>query len=345
MVRRAGMILQLIKGSSLEKVADYWHCTKRTVKKWAGRFYKSGIKGLFDLSRIGRPQVYTPDARLQVISLACQYPGEQYLPGVTHWSVRSLTGIVRKHFKEIGKIGIETIRRILKSHKLKPHRVKYFLTRTDPNFFIKAKQVIEMYLSPPSDGLVICVDERTGIQALERKYPGLPMIPGHCQMREFEYKRHGTFCLIAGLNILTGEVFGQCYERHTNVEFRDFIEKLSSMYPKQKLYIILDNLKTHMHSNVKELLLKQDIQFTFLPFHGSWLNQIEIWFGILNQHCIRRSDLKDKETGMEVIMQFVNTWNSNWAHPFNWKFNINDLKKLLDIDEQIVLPNSPSSVA
>jgi len=115
--------------------------------------------------------------------------------------VRSLAGVIAKHFKEIGEISFETVRQILKPHHLKPHRIKYFLTRTDPNFFAKAKKVIELYLTPPEDGVIICVDERTGIQALERKYPGLPMIPGHCQRQEFEYKRHGTFCLIAGLNI------------------------------------------------------------------------------------------------------------------------------------------------
>jgi len=255
LVQRAGMILQLINGNPLDKVAEYWHCTERTVKKWADRFVEFGIKGLFDLPRTGRPQVYTSDARLQVVSLACQYPGEKYLPGVTHWSVRSLTRIIHKCFKEIGKISFETVRRILNSHHLKPHQ---------------AKQVIELYQSPPEDGVVICVDERTGIQALERKHPGLPMIPGHCQRQEFEYKRHGTFCLIAGLNILTGKVFGQCYKRHTNIEFRDFLEQLVALYPEQKLYIILDNLKTHLHSNVKELLTKHDMQFIFLPFHGSW---------------------------------------------------------------------------
>ncbi len=243
------------------------------------------------------------------------------------------------------EISFETVRRILKSHHLKPHRIKYFLTRTDPNFFAKAKKVIELYLTPPEDGVIICVDERTGIQALERKYPGLPMIPGHCQRQEFEYKRHGTFCLIAGLNIKTGRVFGECYERHTNVEFRDFLEKLIDLYPRQKLYIILDNLKTHLHSNVKELLIDNDIEFVFLPFHGSWLNQIEIWFGIINQKCIRRSDFKDKEMGMELVLQFVNTWNTNWAHPFNWKYTVNDLAKLLGFEEQIILPKYSSFIA
>jgi transposase len=315
------------------------------VRKWVDRFFKSGLKGLFDLPRTGRPQVYPPDTRLQVVGLACQYPGERYLPGVTHWSSRSLVGVIKKHFKEIGEISFETIRRILKSHHLKPHRIKYFLTRTDPNFFDKAKQVIELYLSPPTDGVVICVDERTGIQALERKYPGLPMLPGHCQRQEFEYKRHGTFCLIAGLNVLTGGVFGRCYERHTNVEFRDFLENLIAIYPEQKLYIILDNLKTHLHSNVKELLREHKMQFILLPFHGSWLNQIEIWFGILNRHCIRRSDFKGKEAGMEEVLHFINTWNENWAHPFNWNFNVDDLKKVLSIDEQIILPNFSSTVA
>lgn len=338
------MILQLVTGSSVEKAADYWHLSTRTVRKWADRYRRSGLRGLFDLPRSGRPQVYQMPARLQVVALACQYPGEYYLPGVTHWSVRDLARVVGEYFREIGRISKETVRRILRAHRLKPHRVKYFLTRTDPNFFIKAKAVVELYLSPPQDGLVICVDERTGIQALERKHPGLPMIPGHCERREFEYVRHGAFCLIAGLNILTGQVFGQCYERHTNVEFRDFLEKLLAAYPGKKLYIILDNLKTHLHENVRQLLTNSDLRFVFLPFHGSWLNQIEIWFGILNQHCIKRADFKDKEAGMDAVMKFVDTWDKILAHPFEWKFNVNDLEKLTGI-EQTTLPKQPTSVA
>ncbi|MQL53754.1 IS630 family transposase [Desulfofundulus thermobenzoicus] len=345
LVCRVQMVLQVVAGYSLQMVAAYLHRSVKTVQKWLDRFSRMGPKGLLDLPRSGRPQVYSPEVRLKVVGLACQYPGKEYLPGVTHWSVRTLAQIIRQRFAEIGKISRETVRRILKAHHLQPHRIKYFLTRTDPHFFQKAEQVLKLYQSPPEDGVVICVDERTGIQALERKHPGLPMLPGHCQKQEFEYKRHGTFCLIAGLNIATGKVFGQCYERHTNVEFRDFLEKLLASFANQKLYIILDNLKTHLHSNVQELVAKHNIQLVFLPFHGSWLNQIEIWFSILNGKCIHRADWKSIAKGMDEVMKFIVTWNENWAHPFKWKFTADDLKKLLGVEEQIKLPNSASFMA
>ncbi|MEW6276949.1 MAG: IS630 family transposase [Bacillota bacterium] len=345
LVCRAQMVFQVVTGNSLQKVAASLNRSVKTVQKWLGRFFRKGLKGLLDLPRSGRPPVYSPEVRLKVVGLACQYPGEEYLPGVTHWSVRTLTGVIRQRFVQIEKISRETVRRILKAHHLQPHRSKYFLTRTDPRFSEKAEQVLKLYQSPPEDGVVICVDERTGIQALERKHPGLPMLPGHCQKQEFEYKRHGTFCLIAGLNIATGKVFGQCYERHTNVEFRDFLEKLLASFANQKLYIILDNLRTHLHSNVMELVAKHNIQLVFLPFHGSWLNQIEIWFGILNGKCIRRADWESIAIGMEEVTNFVTTWNENWAHPFKWKFTVDDLKKLLGVEEQIRLPNSASFLA
>lgn len=344
-VQRARIILQAIEGGSLEQIASYWHLTVKTVKKWLNRFLGKGANGLADAPRSGRPPKYSAGVRAVVVSLACQYPGEEYLPGVTHWSIRSLTTVIHKDFQELGRMSRETIREILVAHHLKPHRLKYFLTRTDPNFFTKAAEVIKLYLSPPKDGIVVCVDERTGIQALERKYPGRPMVPGQCQGHEFEYKRHGTFCLIAGLNILTGKVFGRCYKRHTNVEFRDFLEGLMSSYSGKKLYIVLDNLKTHLHKNVQELRLNNDIEFVFLPFHGSWLNQVEIWFSILNRKCVRRMDVKDIETGQEETLKFVNTWNINWSHPFKWEYTIDDLKRLLKIDEQIALPKSPDITA
>jgi hypothetical protein len=129
------------------------------------------------------------------------------------------------------------------------------------------------------------------------------------------------------------------------VEFRDFLEKLLAFFANQKLYIILDNLKTHLHSNVRELAAKHNIQLVFLPFHGSWLNQIEIWFGILNGKCIRRAGWESVPTGMEEVAKFIGTWNENWAHPFKWKFTVDDLKKLLGVEEQIKLPNSASFMA
>ncbi|RJX25515.1 MAG: IS630 family transposase [Dethiobacter sp.] len=329
-------MLQL--ANSVQAAAGIANCAASTARKWYNRYLKDGISGLKDLPRSGRPRVFKEKFKLQVIAIACQKPAETYLPGVTYWSLRDLAMMLPR-LLDVESISTESVRRILREHHLKPHRIEYYLTRTDPDFFRKAERILNIYQSPPKDGLVLSVDERTAIQVLERLYPGLPLKPGHPEKVEFHYKRHTPFSLIAGLCIQNGQVFGRCYQRHTQYQFLDFMQSMAELYPDTRLYIILDNLKTHKTKLVKNWLAEQKgrIEFIFTPFHGSWLNQIEIWFGILEKKCLKRMDVSSTVAGQNHTLNFIDTWNSYYTKPFNWKFTVSDLKEMLS-QEPITLP-------
>lgn len=337
-VKRAKAALMMQLANSTQAAVGVANCAAGNARKWYQRYLKDGISGLYDLPRSGRPRVFGEKFKLQVIAIVCQKPADTYLPGVTHWSIRDLAMMLPR-LLNVKSISPESVRKILLEHHLKPHRIEYYLTRTDPDFFKKAERILDIYQSPPQDGLVLSVDERTAIQVLERLYPGLPLRPGHCEKVEFHYRRHTPFSLIAGLCVQDGQVLGRCYQRHTQHQFLDFMMQLAGLYPDTRLYIILDNLKTHKTQLVKNWLADQKgrIEFIFTPFHGSWLNQIEIWFGILEKKCLKRMDAASTEAGQKHTLRFLDTWNGYYAKPFNWKFTTSDLKEMLD-REPIKLP-------
>jgi len=332
---RAALLYEL---TGTVNVAEMIGCAVSTVRKWYHRYQEHGISGLNDLPRSGRPKVFSARFRLELVAIVCQKPPEVFLPGVTHWSIRDLVMMLPR-LLNLKSISAETVRNILKEHHLKPHKLEYYLTKTDPDFFSKAKRILDIYQSPPADGVVISFDERTAIQVLERLYPGKPLKPGYPEKMEFHYKRHPTFSLLAGLSIQTGHVFGRCYRQHTQHQFLNFMHQLTELYGERKLYIILDNLSTHKTELVKNWLAEQNgrVEFIFTPFHGSWLNQIEIWFNILQGKCLRRMNCSSTEAGMTHVLDFLGTWNNYYARPFNWKFTTADLEQLLT-QEPIKLP-------
>jgi len=332
---RAALLYELTGAGN---VAEMIGCAVSTVRKWYHRYQKHGISGLNDLPRSGRPKVFSARFRLELVAIVCQKPPEAFLPGVTHWSIRDLVMMLPR-LLNLKSISVETVRKILNEHHLKPHKLEYYLTKTDPDFFSKAKRILDIYQSPPTDGVVISFDERTAIQVLERLYSGKPLKPGYPEKMEFHYKRHPTFSLLAGLSIQTGHVFGRCYRQHTQHQFLDFMHQLTELYGERKLYIILDNLSTHKTELVKNWLAEQNgrVEFIFTPFHGSWLNQIEIWFNILQGKCLKRMNCSSTEAGMAHVLDFLGTWNNYYAKPFNWKFTAADLEQLQS-QEPIKLP-------
>ena len=332
---RAALLYEL---TGTGNVAEMIGCAVSTVRKWYHRYQEHGISGLKDLPRSGRPKVFSARFRLELVAIVCQKPPEVFLPGVTHWSIRDLVMMLPR-LLNLKSISAETVRNILKEHHLKPHKLEYYLTKTDPDFFSKAKRILDIYQSPPADGVVISFDERTAIQVLERLYPGKPLKPGYPEKMEFHYKRHPTFSLLAGLSIQTGHVLGRCYRQHTQHQFLNFMHQLTELYGERKLYIILDNLSTHKTELVKNWLAEQNgrVEFIFTPFHGSWLNQIEIWFNILQGKCLKRMNCSSTEAGMKHVLDFLGTWNNYYARPFNWKFTTADLEQLLT-QEPIKLP-------
>jgi len=223
---------------------------------------------------------------------------------------------------EILTLSSSTGQRILAALILKPHRVRYFLTRTDPLFEKKMAEILDLYLHPPRHCRILCLDEKTHIQALERLYPTLPMRPGLVERQACEYLRHGTVDLFAAFEVGTGHVFAQGYQRHTNREFRHFLRTLRARDPDSRWHLIVDNAGFHKKQEVLDWCAAQRPQVTlhWLPTHGSWLNQVEIWFSILSRKCLRRASVRSTQDLRALIHRFIKTWNPHVAHPFEWTY-------------------------
>jgi transposase len=264
---------------------------------------------------------FPPQARHVVVSVACQEERERDFSGFSHYSVRDLARLMAGR-GEVITMSPATVQRILTEMVLKPHRVRYWLTRTDPEFERKMDEIVNLYLAPPRNSRLLCIDEKTGIQALERRYPTLPMCPGQIERREFEYIRHGVVDLFAAFDVRTGQVFGQCYKHHSNVELRHFLRGLRARDPAKRWHLILDNASYHTKPEVLEWRAAQrpNITLHWLPYHGSWLNQVEIWFSILSRKCLRRASVSSTRELRSVIHCFIDTWNAHFAHPFQWTY-------------------------
>ena len=325
-------------GIPLKTIAWFLHCDSRTVRKWILQATTQG--NLQDKERSGRPRLFPEDVRLKTVAFYCQVSP---LPGCHSWSLRWAETYLKKHTHILdGSIGRSTIHRILKEQALRPHQNRYFLSITDPDFFPKMDHLIDVYLHPPN--YLFNFDECTGLQANSFLCPALPAEPGQPGREEFEYARHGTTDLMAFLNPKTGEIFGRCHSnhnRHTLIEF--FKEHVCAQPADVPFHYIMDNLNTHFHTDLCQCIadlcevpykplktgqerrqwLQSDekrIVIHFTPFHGSWLNMIEIWFGILSQKCLKHQSFTSISHLQESIMQFIDTWNTAYAHPFTWKY-------------------------
>lgn len=277
---------------------------------------------------------------MRTIAFFCQTPP---LPGCSKWTLRDAERYLVAHPQVIGhSISRASLGRILTAHALRPHARQYFLQISDPEFFPKTEHIIDLYLNRPQ--YLFCFDECTAIQATERLAPDLPAIPGYPMSREFHYRRHGTSDLIAFLRPATGNVFCRCRHNHdTHTLCQVFSEHVALQPQSACLHYICDNLSTHFHedfcktvaelSGVSYTPLKRGIErrqwlqsthkrisIHFVPFHGSWLNMIEIWFGILAAKCLNNGSFPSVEALVHAIMDFANTWNEHFAHPFTWTY-------------------------
>jgi transposase len=309
-----------------------------TVRKWISR-EKNGDE-LCDQKRSGRPPVYNEKVQLKTIAFYCQISP---LPGCNNWSLRWAEDYLKEHNEIIGySMSHSTIQRILKKHALRPHMHKYFLAITDPDFFPKMEPIIDLYLHQPE--YLFNFDECTALQAKSPLAPELPAAFNKSRYEEFEYKRNGTTDLMAFLNPKTGKVFGRCTPNHkTQTLIRVFKEHVNTLPSDAPLNYIMDNLNTHFNdefckavaelSNVTYDPLKtgferrqwlqrknKRIVIHFTPFHGSWLNMIEIWFGILHKKCLKHQSFESVQLLQETIEEFIETWNKFFAHPFTWKY-------------------------
>ena len=310
--QRARIVLLAAEGVSNAEIGRRVGLSRPTVIGWRKRYTDGGLAALADLDRPGRPSVID-DAAVVVATLQKPPPSL----GVTHWSARLLAG-------QLG-ISFASVARIWREWNLQPWRRETFKFSTDPELDAKIRDVVGLYLNPPANAVVVCVDEKTQVQALDRTAPILPMRAGLPEKATHDYIRHGTTSLFAALEVATGKVTDACYQRHTNVEFLDFLKIVAKAYPRVKLHVVADNYATHKHPAVKAWLARNPrITMHFTPTSGSWLNMIEIFFGIITRQAIRRGTFTSVKDLTTAIGAFIDGWNER-CQPFVWTKTADDI--------------------
>ncbi|MEM0941450.1 MAG: IS630 family transposase [Bacteroidota bacterium] len=316
-IERAEIILLSNQGLLMEEIVAQTGLSKPVVNKWRQRFRASGVDGLKDAPRSGKPKVITPEQQAMVIEKACTKPEGGY----TYWSQERIA-------KAVG-ISQSKVFQILKQADLKLHKVEYGCgSSKDPEFEEKMTNIVGFYMSPPENALVISVDEKTQIQTLKRTQPELLLKSGAPQRQTTTYKHHGTVSLIAALALHTGEETTKTIKKANNAEnLLKFLKSLDRKYRNKKLHIIADNLSIHKYKEVKKWLDgKRKIQLHFTPTHSSWLNQVEIWFNILTKDVVKGGIWQSSEQLASQLMAYVKTYNQTRAKPFRWTYAGETLK-------------------
>jgi transposase/DNA-binding CsgD family transcriptional regulator len=302
---RARIVLLAADGTPNVEIARLVGVSRPTVNAWRARYVERGLAGLADEKRSGRKR--SIDQRRIVAETLTPPPASL---GVTHWSSRLLA-------KRLGTSHV-TIAEAWKRYGVKPWRAETFKFSTDPELEAKVADIIGLYLAPPENAIVLCCDEKSQIQALNRTQKTLPMQPGHAEQRTHDYVRHGTTTLFAALEIATGRVTGVCKNRHRHQEFLAFLKHVARAYPDRQLHLVMDNYAAHKHPNVGAWLAANPrIQVHFTPTSGSWLNLVEVWFSIIERQAIHRGSFPSVRDLMIKIRAFINGWNDR-CHPFIW---------------------------
>ena len=304
---RCEIILLCADGLNNRQVAARLGVHEHTAGKWRRRFSEERLEGLYDEPRPGRPRTITDDEVAAVIERTLKsIPAD-----ATHWSIRTMA-------KETG-FSHSTIRRIWRAFGLQPHRAESFKLSSDPLFVDKVRDIVGLYLSPPNRALVLCVDEKSQIQALDREQPVLPMMPGMPERQTHNYVRHGTTSLFAALDVASGFVIGKCYKRHRAAEFLDFLKEIDANVPAElDVHIVMDNYATHKTPQIRNWLARRPhYHVHFTPTSGSWINQVERWFAELTRKKIRRGVHRSVRELEADIKAFIDTHNEN-PKPYRW---------------------------
>ena len=312
---RCRIVLAAVEGLSDYEIARKLKTNRKTVMLWRKRFEKEGPKGLWEVAPgRGRKPTYGPKKIQSIVDMTLRRKPK----GMTQWSCRTLAAA-----QGVSK---STVNNIWQSHNLKPHRTKTFKLSRDARFLEKLTDVVGLYLNPPQQAIVLCVDEKSQIQALDRTQPGLPLKKGRCGTMTHDYKRNGTTTLFAALELLQGRVIGQCHARHRHQEFLRFLRRLDGEFPGQTpLHLVLDNYGTHKHAKVRAWL-KRHPRFVchFVPTSSSWLNLVERWFGELTNKRIRRGSFHSVADLKMAIEEFLAAWNDN-PKPFVWTATVDSI--------------------
>ena len=307
MAARMRIVLLADEGHSNKEIASQLELSQNTVGKWRRRFLQRGLQGLHDELRSGRPRTVSDQKVAELLHKTLEtQPSSQ-----SHWSCREMAG-------ETG-ISKSTVQRVWNTFGIRPHRFRTFKLSTDAFFVEKVRDIVGLYLDPPTNALVLCVDEKSQCQALERTQPALPMGLGYLQGYTHDYLRHGTTTLFAALDVATGTVLAQCKKRHRHQEFLQFLRHIEAQVPAHlDIHLVLDNYATHKHQKVRLWLARRPrFHLHFTPTYSSWLNQVEIWFGIVTRKTIRRGSFSSVKALVDKIDQFVQSHNQN-STPFAW---------------------------
>ncbi|HKO94789.1 MAG TPA: IS630 family transposase [Polyangiaceae bacterium] len=304
---RARIVLRCGAGQANTDVAEQLGITKQMVGKWRKRFIERRLDGLLDEPRPGAPRkIHDADIERVLVRTLESKPRD-----ATHWTVRSLAKATR--------VSPTTVHRVWRAFSLQPHRTETFKLSQDPLFVEKVRDIVGLYLNPPERALVLCVDEKTQIQALDRTQPLLPMQLGQPERRTHDYVRHGTSSLFAALNVATGEVIGRCHRRHRSLEFRSFLDTIEANVPPElDVHLILDNYGTHKTASIRRWLAKRPrFHVHFTPTSASWINLVERWFATLTAKQIRRGTFRSTRALEQAIREYLAIYNEN-PQPFIW---------------------------
>ena len=316
---RCRIVLAASTGQGDVEVGESVQVSRPTVRLWRERFAEAGPQGLWEIAAgRGRKPTYSTDKINAIVQATVQTKPK----GMTHWSCRQMA--------QAQGVSKSTVSNIWRSHQLKPHRIRSFKLSRDAKFLEKLTDVVGLYLNPPDQALVLCVDEKTQIQALDRTQPGLPFKKGRLGTMTHDYKRNGTTCLFAALEVLQGKVVGECYARHRHQEFLKFLRRLDTEFPGDiPLHLVMDNYGTHKHPNVKAWL-KRHPRFVshFVPTSSSWLNLVERWFGELTAKAVRRGSFASVDDLKSAIDEFLHAWNKN-PKPFVWTATVESIQAKL----------------
>src|ERR1700716_3040807 len=309
LVRRAKVILMLAAGWSYSEIGERLGCTDRYSSLWKERFKQERLIGLDSRYRGAEHRRRTAQTEARILELTRGEPTD----GSTRWSSYRLA-------KEVG-VSQSTVSRVWRQFGLQPHRSRSYMASDDPEFEEKAADVIGLYLDPPVHAAVFCVDEKSAIQALDRLDPVLPLSPGRAERHGFEYYRHGTLSLYGALNTRTGEVIGKTTDRHTSVEFVDFLSTIVASQPAgREIHIVVDNLSAHKTKAVFEFLnTNPAVRLHYTPTYSSWLNQVEIWFSKIQRAVITRGIFTSKTDLSRKLLRYIKQYNKT-ATPFHWRY-------------------------
>jgi transposase len=316
LVQRAKLLLLAAEGIANTEIAERLGVSRPTVVAWRKRYAREGLTGrLTDRHRRGRPQTVRRSRRAEILATTLAPPPQQL--GVTHWSSRLLAS-------ELG-VSHSTVARVWAEHEVKPWQVETFKFSTDPQLDARVRDVVGLYLDPPAHAIVLCVDEKSQIQALERTQPVRPVAPGRVERRTHDYVRHGTTTLFAALEVATGRITDACQPRHRHREFLDFLKLVATAYPRRQLHVVVDNYATHKHQRVQAWLAKHPrVHLHFTPTYASWLNLVEVFFAIIDRQALRRGDFASVQELVTAIGRFCDGWNQR-CQPFTWTKNADQI--------------------